>query len=132
MTTGNRPLSPHLQVYRLPLTALLSITHRATGVFLSFGLLFLSCWLLSIAMGPQTYTDVMSHVGAWYGQILLFGVSFALFYHMSNGIRHLCWDIGIGLTKEATYKTSFIVIASAILLTCATWITAYACMGGAQ
>ena len=113
MSTINRPLSPHLQIYKPQLTSLLSITHRGTGVFLTLGALFLSCWLLSIAHGPQAY-----------GQILLFAWVFSLYYHLCNGIRHLFWDIGLGLEIKTTYLSGYIVLAGSILLTLITWCLA--------
>ena len=131
MAKGNRPLSPHLQVYKLPLTALLSITHRGTGVLLSLGAIFLSCWLLSIAMGPESYAEIQKYVTCWVGKLALVAFVFSLYFHLANGIRHLFWDIGIGLTKEATHMTSFIVIAASILLTAITWAAASGIFGGA-
>ncbi len=131
MASGNRPLSPHLQVYTLPLTAVLSITHRATGVFLSLGAVFLSCWLLSIAMGPESYAELQECTSSWFGQLVLIAFAFSLYYHLANGIRHLLWDIGTGLTKEATHLTSYIVIAASIILTAITWIAAKGMFGGA-
>ncbi len=117
MAAVNRPLSPHLTVYKLPLTALLSITHRGTGVFLTLGCLFLSCWLLSVANGPEAFSSLQVHVNAWYGQILLLAWAFSLFFHLCNGIRHLFWDIGLGLEKESSNRSSFVVLATSIVLT---------------
>ena len=121
MSTINRPLSPHLQIYKPQLTSLLSITHRGTGVFLTLGALFLSCWLLSIAHGPQAYDNLQKYIVSWYGQILLFAWVFSLYYHLCNGIRHLFWDIGLGLEIKTTYLSGYIVLAGSILLTLITW-----------
>ena len=131
MASGNRPLSPHLQVYKPQLTSLLSITHRATGVFLSLGAIFLSCWLLSIAMGPESYAELQGCITSWFGQLCLFGFVFSLYYHLANGIRHLFWDIGKGLTIETTYMTGYIVVATSIILTAITWLAASGMLGGA-
>lgn len=117
MDTANRPLSPHLQVYKPQLTSMLSITHRATGVFLSLGSLFFSCWLVGLATSESAFASLNVHVNAWYGQLLLIAFVFSLFYHLSNGIRHLFWDAGLGLNISTTYKTGYAVIASAVILT---------------
>jgi succinate dehydrogenase / fumarate reductase, cytochrome b subunit len=103
------------------LTSVLSITHRGTGVFLTLGALFLSCWLLSIANGPESYTALQQHVLAWYGQVLLYVWVFSLYYHLCNGIRHLVWDMGLGLEIKTTYLSGYIVVAASIVLTIVTW-----------
>jgi succinate dehydrogenase / fumarate reductase, cytochrome b subunit len=121
MATIHRPLSPHLQIYKPQLTSVLSITHRGTGVYLTLGALFLSCWLFSIASGPESYTSLQYHILAWYGQVLLFTWVFSLYYHLCNGIRHLFWDMGMGLEIKATYISGYAVLASSILLTLVTW-----------
>ncbi len=117
MDSVKRPLSPHLQVYKPQLTSVLSITHRATGVFLSLGALFFSCWLVALASGAETFANLNAHINAWYGKIILLAFVFSLFYHLSNGVRHLFWDAGYGLQIETTYKTGYAVIASALILT---------------
>ena len=115
METVKRPLSPHLQVYKPQLTSVLSITHRGTGVFLSLGSLFFSCWLVGLATSPAAFANLNVHINAWYGQILLVAFVFSLFYH-------LCWDAGFGLNISTTYKTGYAVIASAIILTALAFI----------
>jgi len=122
MESVNRPLSPHLQVYKPQLTSVLSITHRATGVFLSIGTLLISCWLVSLATNEITFAKLNTYISAWYGQIILIGFVFSLFYHLCNGIRHLFWDAGIGLNIETTYKTGYAVITAAIILTIVTYL----------
>lgn len=121
MAAVNRPLSPHLQIYKPQLTSVLSITHRGTGVFLTLGALFLSCWLLSIANGPESFTALQQHIVAWYGQVLLYAWVFSLYYHLCNGIRHLIWDMGRGLEIKTTYLSGYIVVAASVLLTIVTW-----------
>jgi succinate dehydrogenase / fumarate reductase cytochrome b subunit len=121
MAAVNRPLSPHLQIYKPQLTSVLSITHRGTGVFLTLGALFLSCWLLSIANGPESFTALQQHIVAWYGQVLLYAWVFSLYYHLCNGIRHLIWDMGRGLDIKTTYLSGYIVVAASVLLTIVTW-----------
>lgn len=120
-----RPLSPHLQIYRLPLPALLSITHRMTGVVLSTGTVLLALWLIALAQGPETFATAMMIISHPLGQIVLFGYSVALFYHMCNGIRHLNWDRGSGLEIEAVYRSGKIIIAAAVCLTAALWSVIY-------
>jgi len=120
-----RPLSPHLQIYRLPLPALLSITHRMTGVVLSTGTILLALWLIALAQGPETFATAMMIISHPLGQIVLFGYSVALFYHMCNGIRHLNWDRGSGLEIEAVYRSGKITIAAAICLTAVLWSVIY-------
>lgn len=119
MASTNRPLSPHLQVYKPQLTSVLSITHRATGVLLSVGALFLSCWLLAVASGPEEFNKLNEYVNTWYGKVILVAFVFSLFYHLCNGVRHLFWDAGYGLNIETTYKTGYAVVIISILLTAA-------------
>lgn len=122
MATPNRPLSPHLQVYRLPLTALMSITHRITGVGLTFGTLLLAWWVTAAAYGTTEYTQVQSFLGSWIGLVLLFGFSFALFFHLCNGLRHLFWDIGRYFELEQTRRADIFVLIGAAALTVVTWV----------
>ena len=125
MTTHSKlPLSPHLQIYRLPLTALLSIVHRATGVVLALGSLLLVWVLASAASGPQAYDSAYQHMASWYGQLFLFGLTFSLYLHFCNGIRHLFWDVGLGFELETVDLTAKLAIAMAIVLTVATWLVA--------
>jgi len=120
----DRPLSPHLQVYRPQLTSVLSILHRMTGVFLSLGSVFLAAWIISAAMGAEVFECVNGMAAAWYGQILLLGWSYALFYHLCNGIRHLVWDAGVGLDIKTSYTTGYVVVAASLLLTVIVWACA--------
>lgn len=126
MDSVKRPLSPHLQVYKPQLTSILSITHRATGVFLSLGALFFSCWLVGLATSPTTFANLNSHINAWYGQVVLVAFVFSLFYHLCNGVRHLFWDAGYGLELSTTYITGYAVIAMSVVLTALLFI-----LGGA-
>jgi succinate dehydrogenase / fumarate reductase cytochrome b subunit len=129
MESRNRPLSPHLQIYKPQLTSVLSITHRATGVALVLGTLLLVWWLVAAATGQNAFDDVQEFIGSWLGRFLLFGWSYALFYHLCNGIRHLFWDAGKGIELEAAYFSGRFVIAASIGLTAAVWIWAYSIMG---
>lgn len=126
MSASKRPLSPHLQVYRPQLTSVLSIAHRVTGVALSAGLIGLVYWLMSLAAGPDAYANAQQVLGSWLGKLILLGFTFALFYHFCNGIRHLCWDIGLGFEIETVYTSGWIVVGVSIGLTVLTWIVALA------
>ena len=121
----NRPLSPHLQVYKLPLPALLSITHRATGVFLAIGTLLLSIWIISLATGINEFESVRGFIGSFIGLLLLLGWTFSLFFHLLNGIRHLYWDMAKGLELKSVYTSGYITIAVAAVLTLLVWIIGY-------
>jgi succinate dehydrogenase / fumarate reductase cytochrome b subunit len=124
MTPRTRPLSPHLLNYRFPLVALLSISHRATGVALSVGTLLLVYWLGSAAYGPAAY-DRASHIlGSPIGLLVLFGFSFSLFYHLANGIRHLFWDVGLGFDLSTANKSGYAVVLISAFLTLLTWAIA--------
>ena len=117
-----RPLSPHLQVYRPQLTSMMSITHRATGVALTTGTLVLAAWLVAVAFGGETYSMVAMIVAHPLGQFVLFGYSAALIYHALNGARHLSWDLGFGLTIPEVYRSGHIVLFLTFLLTACLWL----------
>lgn len=124
-----RPLSPHLQVYRPQLTSALSILHRITGIALALGTILLVYWLLAAAAGEARYETARAIVGHWLGRLLLFGWSFALVYHLLNGIRHLFWDAGLGFELKAAYRSGWIVIIGSIALTVLAWVCGYAMKG---
>ncbi len=117
MKSSKRPLSPHLQVYKPQLTSVLSITHRGTGVFLSLGALALTCWLISLAMSAEIFNSFHQYMTTWYGKLFLAGFIFSLFYHLSNGVRHLFWDAGLGLEISTTYKSGYLTVFVSITLT---------------
>ncbi len=131
MKAGNRPLSPHLQVYRPQITSILSIFHRLTGMALAAGALLLGYWLTSAAYGPETFARAQDFLASWLGRLVLFGLTFALFYHLLNGIRHLAWDAGWGFEMGTLKATGWLVIATTVALTLIAWIAAYAVAGGA-
>ena len=119
-----RPMSPHLQIYKLPFTAKLSIMHRGTGAVLFAGLILMVMTLLSIAGGAESWASMQSFLSGFIGKFILLGFTFCLYYHMCNGIRHLFWDIGKGLELEEAKKTGIAVIGVSIFLTLLTWIIA--------
>jgi succinate dehydrogenase / fumarate reductase cytochrome b subunit len=125
MSSGNRPLSPHLQVYRLQWTMLLSFSHRITGIGLAVGTLLLVYWLAAAAAGPEAFATAQALVGSVIGRLLLFGWSFALFYHLCNGIRHLAWDAGFGFELDSAYRSGLVVLAASVVLTLLSWILGY-------
>ncbi len=129
MPARDRPLSPHLQVYRPQLTSVLSITHRMTGVALAFGMLLLVYWLVAIASGPAAYDTAQGLIGSFLGRLLLFGWSLALFFHLCNGIRHLFWDAGLLLDLPALYRSGWVMMVATLTLTLISWIAGYAAMG---
>lgn len=128
---NNRPLSPHLQIYRPQLTSVLSITHRATGAALSLGTMVLLYWLQAVARGPETYAAAQEVLGSWLVQLVLAGWTWAFFYHLSNGIRHLFWDAGKGFELPQVYASGYTVLAAATTLTALTWGYVLFMAGGA-
>lgn len=116
-----RPLSPHLQVYRPQMTSVMSILHRAAGVVLTTGTLIMAAWLVSLALGKEAYDVVVMVIGHPLGQFVLFGYSVALIYHALNGVRHLGWDWGFGLTIPQVYKNGQIVLFLTVVLTMGLW-----------
>ncbi|WP_370299925.1 succinate dehydrogenase, cytochrome b556 subunit [Abyssibacter sp.] len=126
MSDSSRPLSPHLQVYKPQLTSMTSIFHRGTGVALSVGTLMLCAWILSVAAGPEAVDCFNAFVGSWFGQLLLLGWTFSVFYHLCNGVRHLFWDAGKGLDVDTAYKSGYAAIIVAAVLTVLAVIVALA------
>ena len=121
-TGPSRPMSPHLQIYRPQLTSVLSILHRATGVALTVGTLLLVWWLVAAAAGPGPFATVQGFIGSWFGLLILFGWTFALFFHLCNGIRHLFWDAGLGFELKTVYASGWAVVAASGGLTVLAWI----------
>ncbi len=119
-----RPLSPHLQVYRLPLAALTSIFHRITGIGLTLGMLLLVWWVASAAYGPSAYAAATGFITSPIGYLLLIGFSVALFFHLCNGIRHLFWDAGMNFEIAETKRGNVLVIVGTIALTVVSWFLA--------
>ena len=131
MASTDRPLSPHLQIYKPQLTAVLSIAHRASGIFLVLGTLLLVYWLTALARGPESYAQAQVIFGSILGQLILFAWVFALFYHLCNGIRHLIWDMGAGFEITTVYASGKIVVVAAVALTLIAFVMAYTMGGGA-
>ena len=118
-------MSPHLQVWRWHITMTTSILHRISGGALYVGGLIVAAWAIALAMGPETYALFLGIMGAWYGKVALLGFTGAVFFHLGNGVRHLIWDFGHGLSKEDATSSSFAVLGFAIAATLATVGIAY-------
>ena len=119
-----RPLSPHLQVYRWPLSMALSILHRASGVALAVGTVILVWWLMAVAAGGpahQTFVDCIASVP---GQLALLGWTAAMMFHLLNGLRHLMWDAGAGYDIPTTQATGWAVVIGTVVLTAGVWLAA--------
>ena len=131
MARSDRPLSPHLQIYRPQWTMVLSMLHRITGVGLGLGALLLAWWLVAAASGPEAFSAAQAVMRSIPGRCVLLGLTFSLFYHLSNGIRHLFWDVGIGFELKAARASGWFVLALAVVLTLASWYAGYAMRGPA-
>jgi succinate dehydrogenase / fumarate reductase cytochrome b subunit len=110
-----RPLSPHLTIYRWPVTMMTSITHRATGIALSLGMLILAWWLVSISNGPEGFDSFHAVMDSPLGLLVLFGITWSLAFHFCSGVRHLAWDLGYGFSKKDSRLGSIWVIALSVV-----------------
>ena len=121
-TNTNRPTSPHLQVYRLPLTGIISITHRMTGVMLSAGLVFFVYIASSVAGGSTTYAAMQDLMGVWLIRLIYWGFIYALFFHLCHGVRHLTWDAGRSFDRDTLDRYALIELGCSLVLTLITLI----------
>lgn len=121
MSTSGRPLSPHLSIYRWPITMLLSILHRMSGVALSAGLLVFTAWLMAAASGADSYSGFSALMDSPLGHIALVCWSLAFFFHLANGVRHLVWDTGRGFDREQASASAWAVIVFTVLATAIYW-----------
>jgi succinate dehydrogenase / fumarate reductase cytochrome b subunit len=128
-TPRTRPLSPFLfpptGTYRWQITSTMSILHRVTGIALGLGTLLLTWWLLALLGEPADFAAVQSFLGSIVGRLLLLGWTWAIFYHLLNGIRHLVWDSGHGLNLPSVYRGGWTVIVLSVVLTVAAWLAGY-------
>jgi len=127
-----RPLSPHLSIYKPMLTMMMSIVHRITGAALYFGTLLLAWWLIAAASGPNAYGRVQWFMSTAIGRLILFGYTWALIHHMLGGIRHFIWDTGRGFGPSEREWLVRANLAGSIVLTIVLWVVGYAVMGGGQ
>lgn len=125
-----RPLSPHLGIYRWKLTMTMSILHRATGFALAIGLIPFTLWLYGAAYNSELYQNTLDYLMMPFGKFLLFGWTFAFFYHLLNGIRHLVWDTGRGFSLPAANASGMLVLLGAIALSAGSWACIYFKNGG--
>lgn len=119
-----RPLSPHLQVWRWHITMWTSILHRASGVALYVGALIVAGWAVSLASGPEAYATFKAVLGSPLGKLVMFGLTLAVFYHLANGVRHVVWDLGHGLDVKSANATAVLVLAFTVAATVAVWVIA--------
>ncbi len=127
-----RPLSPHLFIYKPMLTMLMSIAHRITGTALYFGTLLLAWWLLAAAIGPNAYGGIGGFMNSFLGRLILFGYTWALMHHMLGGIRHLIWDTGRGFGSVEREWLAVATLAGSISLTIIIWVLGYLFAGGSR
>ena len=122
MPARERPLSPHLQIYRWQIGNTLSILHRLSGVALAFGLLALTYWLVALAGDAAAYGAAARLYASPPGLIALMGWTCAFFYHLLNGVRHLFWDAGLGFERGQRHASGWFAVAGAVILTACTWM----------
>ena len=127
-----RPLSPHIQIYRWPLPMTMSILHRITGAGLYFGTLLMVWWLIAAGGGPNAYSKVGAFTSSVFGRLILFGYTWALIHHMLGGIRHLVWDTGRGFGPYERDALALMTALGSIGLTVLLWAVGYLIMGGAR
>ncbi len=132
MTMRERPLSPHLSIYKVELPMLLSGLHRITGIALSVGSLLLVAWIESAVYSAEAFATLNRFLGSFIGQLMLFGWTFSLIYHSVSGVRHLLWDTGRLLEVKQIHSSSKIVVAITIVLTLLAWILGGGFPGGAS
>ena len=127
-----RPLSPHLSIYKPMLTMIMSIVHRITGFGLYFGTILVAWWLIAAAQGPGAYAGISSFMSSFLGRLILFGYTWALMHHMLGGIRHLIWDTGRGFGPHEREWLAVASLVGSISLTIIIWIVGYLFMGGTR
>ena len=119
-----RPLSPHLQIYKPMLTMMMSTVHRITGSALYFGTILVAWWLVSAASGPKSYETAQWFFGSWIGRLVLFGYTWALMHHMLGGVRHFIWDTGRGFEHPTREQLAQFTLIGGAVLTVLIWIVA--------
>jgi succinate dehydrogenase / fumarate reductase cytochrome b subunit len=127
-----RPLSPHLQIYRWPWPMAMSIAHRITGAGLYFGTLLMVWWLIAAGAGPNDYARAAAFFNSAIGRLILFGYTWALLHHMLGGIRHLIWDTGRGFAANEREWLAVMTLVGSVALTILLWIIGYLVIGGAR
>ena len=128
--SAERPLSPHLSIYKPMLTTMMSIVHRITGFGLYFGTLLVAWWLIAAASSPNAYAGIGSFMSSFFGRFILFGYTWALVHHMLGGIRHLIWDTGRGFGPHEREWLAVATVVGSIGWTVVIWVVGYLFMGG--
>ena len=123
--TKNRPLSPHLLIYRPMLSMTMSIVHRITGVALAFGMILLIWWFAAAAISDEYFNFVNGLFAHWFGRLVMFGFTWALLHHMLGGLRHFIWDTGRGFALNKVEWLVRVNLIGSILLTVLIWIIGY-------
>ncbi len=123
-----RPLSPHLQIYKPMLTMMMSILHRITGAALYFGVVLLVWWLTAAAWSEAYFNFVQGFFGSWFGRLVLFGFTWALIHHTLGGLRHFLWDTGRGFNLAVVERLAQLNLAGSIILTIVLWVIGYGVM----
>ncbi len=121
----NRPTSPHLQVYKLPLTGIISITHRMTGVMLTAGLILFVYVISALAGGADSYAAMQAAMSLWLFKLVCLSFIYALFFHLCHGVRHLIWDAGTSFEPETLNRYAIIELAASLALTLITLVWGY-------
>jgi len=126
MAQGQRPLSPHVQIYGWHFTMAVSILNRITGQAMAVGTILFTWWLTSLAAGADSFATVQALMNSWLGVLILIGFTAALFFHAASGIRHIIWDAGYGFAKETAKKSGAFVLGATAFLTVVFWLLALA------
>jgi succinate dehydrogenase / fumarate reductase cytochrome b subunit len=125
-----RPLSPHLGIYRMQMTMLMSIVHRITGAANYVGTLLLAAWLVSVAMGEREYAAVNALFGHPLGKLMLFGYSWSVIHHMLGGMRHLLWDTGRAMQPRSADTLAWLTLIGSLTFTVLLWLVGLSLRGG--
>ncbi len=129
MRTVDRPLSPHLQIFRPWITMMMSIAHRITGGALYFGTALLAWWLLAAATSDRAFEAAQWFFGSWLGLLILFGYTWTEIHHMLGGIRHLIWDTGQAMDRRSASLIAWLTLIGSLGLTLLVWAGIYLLRG---
>jgi succinate dehydrogenase / fumarate reductase cytochrome b subunit len=124
-TTAERPLSPHLEVYTLSLTMIMSGLHRITGMVLCLGILLLVWWLVALSGDAGSFQTAANVLGSWFGRLVIFGFSWTLFHHLLGGVRHAIWDTGRGMDHPEREQLALATIIGSLAITALVWLVAF-------
>jgi len=122
MSKIDRPLSPYFEIFKWPVPAMLSISHRITGAGLALGAILITIWLFAALSGDDAFALVQRFRDSIIGRLMLFGWLFAFVYHLLNGVRHMRWDAGYGFDLKSTYRSGWILVCSTVIISVLIWI----------